>query len=313
VTETEQPDWMMGITKIVRDPLRFKLKLDIGEDVYASIRMKKYFLQAVDASGGVVTGVGVAKSSVVASTFFAPSGFLGAIGLGTAATPVGWAIAAGIVGAGLSVSLGKYFIRGSSSRVREIPDFINTPLDILALGLFDLMAMLSVKVAKIDGEFADSERVLIKRYFGDEWGYDHEFIEAGLSEIERSSGEHTIKGVALKLAEFKKENPDCNYSSMSNEIVRFLIEVSEVDGILDEREEMAVERVKRVFDEVGTFSLTKTAKDGISLASDGGRKGVEAIGSGVKSVGETIKLVGASVASGLKKNPGKHSNRTDDK
>ena len=300
MTEQDQPDWAKGITQVVRDPIRFKLKLDIGEDVYASIRVKKYFLQAIDAGGGAITGVGIAKSSAVASTFFAPSGFLGAIGLGTAATPLGWAIAAGVVGAGLSVVLGKYVIRGSSSRVREIPDFINTPLDLLALGLFDLIAMLSVKVATIDGEFAASERALIERYFAEEWGYDDEFIAAGLAEIESAADQHSIKQVAQKLAEFKKKNPDCNYASMADEIVSFLTEVSEIDGIVDEREEMAVERVKRIFDEVGAFSPSRTAKDGINLAVDGSRKGVKKISSGVGSVGRSIKSLGARVSSGLK-------------
>lgn len=312
MTKKVRPDWADGIKTIVCDPLRFKLKLDIGEEAYTSLRMKKYFLDAVDAGSGAMTGFGIAQSSVVASTFFAKSGFLSAIGIGAAATPVGWAIAAGMVGAGLSVALGKYFVRGSSSRVHTIPEFINTPLDILALGLFDLIAMLSVKVATIDGEFAISERDLIKQYFSGDWGYDPEFVEAGLVEIERVSDDHSIKQVALKLAEFKKGNPDCNYSSMSEEIIRFLTEVSEVDGILDEREEMAVERVKRIFDEVGTFSLTKTAKDGINLAVDGGKKGVETISSGVGSVAETIKTASASVASGIKKKPDERSQSTMD-
>jgi tellurite resistance protein len=167
--------------------------------------------------------------------------------------------------------------------------------------------MLSVKVATIDGEFADSERDLIRQYFSTEWGYDLEFVDAGLSEIEKASNDHSVKQVALKLAEFKKGNPDCNYSSMSKEIVRFLTEVSEADGIIDEREEMAVERVKRIFDEVGTFSLTKVAKDGLNLAVESSKKGVETISSGAESVGETFKTVSVSVASGIKKKPQKNS------
>lgn len=129
-----------GGTAVVRDSLHFKYKLDIGEDAYQSLRLKKYPLDAVDAGNGAIVGFGAAKSSLVASTFFAPSGFLGAIGVGTAATPIGWAVAAGAVGAGLSLVVGKHLIRGSSSKVRAVPYCINTPVDILAVGLFDLIA-----------------------------------------------------------------------------------------------------------------------------------------------------------------------------
>ena len=166
------------VQSVVRDPVRFKYKLDIGEDAYQSLRLKKYLLDAVDAGNGAIVGFGAAKSSLVASTFFAPSGILGAIGVGTAATPVGWAIAAGVVGAGLSLVIGKHLVRGNSSQVRAIPDCINTPMDVLALGLFDLMAMLGVKVAMVDGDYDADEKLRLRSYFVDEWGYDEECNKA---------------------------------------------------------------------------------------------------------------------------------------
>jgi uncharacterized tellurite resistance protein B-like protein len=232
-----------GVSAVVRDPLHFKYKLDIGEDAFESLRLKKYLLDAVDAGNGALVGFGAAKSSLVASTFFAPSGFLGAIGVGTAATPLGWALAAGVVGAGLSLVIGKHFIRGTSSKVRTIPDYINTPMDVLAVGLFDLMAMLGVKVALVDGDFDERERERIRRYFIEDWGYDEAFVEAGIKEIEAAAGDYTIKQVAEKLAAFKKQNPDCNYATMSKELITFLNELSAADGVVDEREELAIEKV----------------------------------------------------------------------
>ncbi len=246
---------LSDLKTVVQDPLRFKLKLNIGEDAYQSLRLKKHLLDAMDAGNGAIVGFGAAKSSLVASTFFAPSGFLGAIGVSTAATPIGWAIAAGVVGAGLSLVIGKHLVRGSSSKVRTIPDCINTPMDLLAVGLFDLMGMLSVKLALVDGEFSSVERERITSYFVDEWGFDRDFVEVGLNGLELEADNYTIRDVAEQLANFKKQNPDCNYGSMAKEIVSFLKDLSQVDGRVDEREEMAIDKVEAVFQDVSRVNL----------------------------------------------------------
>lgn len=237
------------VQTVVRDPLRFKYKLDIGEDAYQSLRLKKYLLEAIDAGNGAVVGFGAAKTSLVASTFFAPSGFLGAIGVGTAATPVGWAVAAGVVGAGLSFAIGKHLVRGSSSQVRSIPDCISTPMDVLAVGLFDLIGMLGVKLALVDGNFDPREKERLKTYFVDEWGYDESFVEVGLEQLEIEADAQSIREVAEHLANFKKQNRDCNYSTMAKEILLFLKDLSQVDGRVDEREELAIEKVEEIFSE----------------------------------------------------------------
>lgn len=243
------------VESVVRDPVRFKYKLDIGEDAYQSLRLKKYLLDAVDAGNGAIVGFGAAKSSVVASTFFAPSGLLGAIGVTSAATPLGWAVAAGVVGAGLSLVIGKRLVRGSSDQVRAVPDCINTPMDLLAVGLFDLLGMLGVKLALVDGRFHEAERTRIQSYFVDEWGYDERFVEIGLNEIETAADDHTIRQVAEQLANLKKENPDCNYATMAREILEFLKDLSQANGLVDEREELAIEKVQGIFDEVNRFKV----------------------------------------------------------
>jgi uncharacterized tellurite resistance protein B-like protein len=268
MTDSQTEDVMQSVEKVIQDSLRFKLKLDIGEDAYTSLKLKKHFLDSVDAATGATTCVAVAQSSLVASTFFTQSGFLGVLGIGTAATPVGWAIAAGVAGAGLSIVIGKYFVRGSSDRVKSIPDFINTPLDILATGLFDMIAMLGVKLASLDGKVNHQEREFIKFYFVNQWGYDMDFVDKGLLLIELQADQYTVKGISEQLARFKKSNPDCNYKSMSNEIISFLTGLAEADGAIDEREEMAIERVSTVFMTVNSFSTT---------VSEGARAGLEGL------------------------------------
>ena len=285
MNQFESTNKMDDVQTVIQDPLRFKLKLDIGEQAYSSLRLKTYLLDSVDAANGAATGFVFAKSSLVASTFFAPSGFLGALGIGAAVTPLGWAIGAGVAGAGLSLIIGKRLVRGSSGRVKQIPDFINTPMDVLATGLFDMIATLGVKLAQVDGNFVEEERDFITNYFVDEWGYDSLLVQQGLKLIEEHADQYSIKEISEQLARFKKANPDCNYRSMSKEIITFINGVVEADGFLDEREEMAVERVNAVFEDINsiTTSLSESAKAGVEQISSYGRSTVDGLGSGLST------------------------------
>jgi uncharacterized tellurite resistance protein B-like protein len=183
-------------------------------------------------------------------------GWLGAIGLAT--TPVGWVIAAGVVTGGAWFGVTRFLKSSTEERVTVIPEFINTPLDVLALGLFDLMAPLAMKVAAIDGEIHESERAAITRYFIKKWGYNSDFIEEAMAYTERHVDTHTVGGLANLLAEFKKKSPDCNYQKMTQATLDFLQEIVEADGVIDEREEMAIDRIRAIFEEAGQFSVKKT-------------------------------------------------------
>ncbi len=288
MTQQSDTSWLEGIEQVVGNELQFKAKLDIGEEAFTSLRLKRYLLDALDAGNGAVAGAALAKSSFVASTFFAPSGLLGILGIGTAATPLGWAIAAGALGAGLSVIIGKKFVRGNSSRVTVIPDFINTPLDLLAIGLFDMIATLGLKMANIDGPVTADERVLLERYFIDEWGYDPAFVSAGLGNISGELEQHSIQAVAQKLADYKKKNPDCNYTSMSAEILRFLDLIIAVDGVTDEREQLARDRIQSIFDDANGFKLGAKVNHLAQGVAAGTKQGADLVGRGAKRVGNGV-------------------------
>ena len=283
------------VQTVVRDPVRFKYKLDIGEDAYESLRLKKYLLDALDAGNGAIVGFGAAKSSIVATTFFAPSGLLSAIGVTTAATPIGWAIAAGVIGAGLSLAIGKHLVRGGSNQVRGVPECINTPLDVLAVGLFDLIGLLGVKVALVDGKFLPSERAELQNYFVTEWGFDETFVTVGLKQLEQDADRYTIREVAEQLANFKKENPDCNYSTMASEILVFLKDLSAVDGVVDEREELAIEKVEAIFKEVDKLKVSALLNSTIGSVTGAGKRTANAakqsIGTVAGKLSDTAKHI----------------------
>lgn len=181
VVKEKQPN---DVEKVVGDEMRFKAKLAIGENAYAELRNANAVRKYWDLFGAVGGGAAIAKSSLVASTFFVPHGVLGLIGLGTAVTPVGWVVAAAAVSGGAWFGIMHALGGATGSRVTVIPKCINTPLDIIGTKLFDLMMPLALKVAQADGHISDQERQCIRNYFVDQWGYDKTFVEAGIALIE---------------------------------------------------------------------------------------------------------------------------------
>ena len=260
--DKNQNHWFQDIEAIVSEPLNFKAKLAIGEAAYTSLKLKNTVVQAWDVAGVATTAAVVTKSSLVATTFFAPTGFLAALGFGTAVTPIGWVIAAGVVTGGAWMGVTRYLKKVSASRVTVIPNFINTPLDVLALGLFDLLAPLALKVAEVEGCIHETERKLINDYFVKEWGYDPKFVAEGINYTESALNGLSIKHLAQTIADFTHENRDCNFDKMSQEILGFLRNMVAVDGKLNVKDEMAIENIEVIFNAANKFSLKNKVQTG---------------------------------------------------
>lgn len=258
------------VTCVVADPLRFKLRLGIGEDVYTSLRIKKSLVEIWDVGGMAATGATVAASPVVASTFFASTGgFLSALGLGAAAaTPIGWVAAAAVVSGAAYMGVTRLTRSYVGNRVDVIPHFLNTPMDLLAASLFDLIAALACRIAVIDGKIEQVEADAIKRHFVEEWGLDARYVDKALELIVQGVHAARVKDLAKALASFQDQNPDCNPKAMQAEMIAFLNDVCEADGRLDEREELALDAVARIFEEANAFSLQKTGRALVGWAKE---------------------------------------------
>ncbi|UFU12001.1 hypothetical protein LRM40_19910 (plasmid) [Ideonella dechloratans] len=163
-------------SRVVADELRFKAKLAIGEQADASLRAVNRAREIWDVLGAAGTGAAVAKSSLVASTFFAPGGLLGAVGLGTAATPIGWVAFAALASGGACYGLYRLLGNRRGERVIEIPRYLNTPLDQLGLAIFDLIAPLAVRMAAVDGCIERAELDHLQQHLVREWGLDEAFV-----------------------------------------------------------------------------------------------------------------------------------------
>lgn len=254
--QTLQRDRFAQVSSVVRDDIRFKLKLGIGSDAYTSMKYGKKLQELWDVGGVAATGAGVAASSTVAGTFFSTGGWLSAIGLGAAATtPVGWIIAAAATSGAAYYGVTRLFKNYAGERVMTIPTFINTPLDILGANLMDLIAPLAVKVARIDGDYDVRERAVIVNYFVEDWGISSDYAEAALLTIEENTSDQTLNDIVECLADFKVKNPDCNYDYICNGLLTFLQEIAEADHRIDEREEMAIERVEKILHSKGKLSF----------------------------------------------------------
>jgi len=264
IDDQTEADGFQGIDTIVAEPLKFKVKLAIGEDAYTSLKVKNAVVQAWDVAGVATTAAVVAKSSVVASTFFAPTGLLAAIGIGTAVTPIGWVIAAGVVTGGAWFGVTRHLKKASASKLTVVPNFINTPLDVLALGLFDLMVPLALKLVVIDGRVDAARRQQIGGYFVGEWGYDASFVEAGMRHIEARLEQLSVAELAQTMAQFANHNPDCNFRMMSQEILDFLRHIAALDGIVDADEESALGEIEDIFRSANRFSLRVKLRTGWS-------------------------------------------------
>jgi hypothetical protein len=261
--DQRQINWFQDIETIVSEPLNFKAKLAIGEAAYTSLKLKNAVVQAWDVAGVATTAAVVTKSSVVATTFFAPTGFLAALGIGTAVTPIGWVIAAGVVTGGAWMGVTRYLKKASASRVTVIPNFINTPLDVLALGLFDLLAPLALKVAEIEGRIPIPERKLINNYFVKEWGYDSKFVAEGIDYTESQLNEFSVEELAQTLVKFTRQNPDCNFEMMAQEILGFLRNIVETGGNKDEREEKTIKSIESIFKSANKIPIKQKVLGGL--------------------------------------------------
>ena len=232
--------------QVIAVPLAFKNKLRIEDKAYAWLGKRERLADFLLAGAGAGAGAGAASSAAVAGTFFAPTGLAAWLGLATAATPVGWVLASAIATGGTVLFLGK--ILTDKTCVAEIvPHHINTPLDLLAQSLMELLGALVVRVATVDGEFHPSELRAIGDVLHGEWGYDRAYIAKAVTSLTEQVSHETVPTIAARLQEFLEANPDCNRQAMSADLREFVRELVSVDGMIRPEEVLALRDLDEAF------------------------------------------------------------------
>jgi uncharacterized tellurite resistance protein B-like protein len=253
---------LQDVDCVVADPLRFKARLEIGEKAYQSLTLRNMAFEAWDVAGMAVTGAQVAKSASIAAAFFSTTtgGVFGFFATVTAVTPIGWIIAASVVSGGAYFGVIRLMKGLDGDRVEIVPKFINTPLDVLAVGLFDLIAPLTLKVAAADGKITKEEMDVIRSYFIEDWGYDEQFVTAALLIFMDKLDELTLQKLTEGLRKFTLESKDCNHKKVRERVIVLLREIAMADGQFHEMEELAIQHVADCLPKDPWFRLPKFGK-----------------------------------------------------
>jgi len=274
------------IEAVVAEPLRFKGRLGIGEDAYATLRHAKTVRAYWDLLGAVGGGAAVVKAA--------------ALGLGAASTPLGWVLAGAALSGGAWYGIQRALNNATQSRVTVIPKCINTPIDALALSLFDLLAPLALKLAAPDGHPKQAALRCLTRYLVDDWGYDARFVRSGLAHLRPQLAQIDGSELGTQLATFMKASPDCNYALMSQDLLAFLRQLLLLEGPLDAAAEQALAAVRAEFEEVGRSAWSKLAQQATARAERGALQlGAGALQLGAKAVVKGQEVAAAVAASGV--------------
>lgn len=232
--------------RVLASPLSFKAKLQIGENAYGSLIATKNLQSAWDLFGVGSSAAGLAKTTWLASMIGTKIGPLAFLGLGNPVTAPLLVAAIAIGSTAVYFGATRRWKKFSDDRVVTIPKFLNTPLDLLAANMLDLMALLAFKVSSADGQITVDEIETIEDYFVSEWGFDPIYLQSALSQISDSIDHLSVEDIVMPLRAFVDDNKDCNADAICRDLLSFLDEVVCADGEVSPAEQVCISEIAQV-------------------------------------------------------------------
>ena len=234
---------------LVIDPDKFKTKLNIGFKAYSFLSKAENLAEFSSALASGVTGSGLAIYS-----WYSSLGILGKAGLliGVGGPSVGWIAAAGVASA--SVAWGATWLGKSVKKklVKEVPNYINTPLDVLGASILDLIGVALVLVAKSDSEFSRSEQKAICEYFQYEWGMNPSIVDAEINTLKEMDVDELESQFRATLS-LLHDSKDISNKSLTTELLEITSRIALTDGIFDQREQDVISKLEAFLVPAGRF------------------------------------------------------------
>ena len=241
------------VDQVVSNDIKFCAKLQIGESAYGTLRAQASAKDLWILANSVFVGARIASLPAFAATgsssAFAWTGL--SMFAAPVVTPILTVVAAGVFAGGAYYGVSRLMREYTSNRVEVVPKFINTPIDVLAVSLFDVICPLALKVAASDRMIVKEERDVIAEYFTDLWGYDPKFVEPAMAAVDHHLDSFSVQQMTQDLRLLTKENPDCNHQKIRDGVVELLSEIGHADGVFLPAE-------KQMIDDISDGLLGKT-------------------------------------------------------
>ncbi len=239
----ELDDLFKETANIIDDDLKFKHKLQLGDDAYKKLKTIK---KAKDFIGSIAVGIGAFFSCYIYwSSQQSTSVKLLGHEVYANSPPIGWFIFWGIFFFIITFYIKKFFKKAEEKTMHKIPKFLDTPLNIVALTLSEVFIVPAIKIATVDGVFSKEEEDYIKSYFVNDWGFNKNFIdncvESGRKKIECSYDDYgkSLRNICANSKELK-------FKTIANELISFLDNIIKSDGNIATVEIEAYNKFKKI-------------------------------------------------------------------
>lgn len=187
----------------------------------------------------------------------------------------------------------RLFEKSKDNGLVIIPKYINTPLDVIAVALIELMLPVSLKMANAGGSITTSELNAIQRFFTEEWGYTPGFVSRLIAEYRTQTASVSYSKLAGSLGTYCAESKDCDKEAIMTGFIEHLREVIEADGVIHEQERVELDYLTGLLiNESEKAGGSSAVTDALTAASKGLLQST-AVVSGVAS------SIGSTTASGL--------------